>query len=80
MKVGLIGHGMWGANLARNFHSLGALAAVSDASRDRRKVVEETYPGVDVFENVESLLDRVESLLGSPACCCCWGVIEFIID
>ena len=58
MKVGLIGHGMWGANLARNFHSLGALAAVSDSSGDRRKVVEERYPGVDVFEDVESLLGR----------------------
>ena len=34
-RIGLIGCGMWGRNLARNLASLGALAAVADQSDDR---------------------------------------------
>ena len=34
-RIGLIGCGMWGRNLARNLASLGALAAVADQDDDR---------------------------------------------
>lgn len=34
MKVAVIGCGYWGKNLVRNFHELGALAAVSDNNSD----------------------------------------------
>ena len=34
-RIGLIGCGMWGRNLARNLASLGALAAVADQNDDR---------------------------------------------
>lgn len=58
MKVALIGHGYWGRNLARVFHELGALYAVSDASPEALASAAERYPGVrlesDPFELLKS--------------------------
>ena len=58
MRVGLIGHGMWGTNLARNFHELGALACVVDARDEVRTLVREKYPDLTVTGSVNELLER----------------------
>jgi UDP-2-acetamido-3-amino-2,3-dideoxy-glucuronate N-acetyltransferase len=42
--VAVIGSGHWGKNLVRNFHELGALAAICDADEDRLTVWKEQYP------------------------------------
>ena len=34
-KIALVGCGYWGKNLCRNFHELGALSAVIDATEKR---------------------------------------------
>ncbi|HAD88097.1 MAG TPA: oxidoreductase, partial [Rhodospirillaceae bacterium] len=41
--VAVIGCGHWGKNHVRNFHALGALAAVSDANPDLAATMAETY-------------------------------------
>lgn len=57
VKVALIGAGYWGKNLARNFHALGALAAVVDSDPDRRRASQETYPEVLVTDDLDRVLD-----------------------
>jgi UDP-2-acetamido-3-amino-2,3-dideoxy-glucuronate N-acetyltransferase len=69
-RVGLIGCGAWGKNLARNLHSLGALAALCDAEPDSLQRQAELYPKAACFSSVEALLasgslDAV--MLASPA-------------
>jgi len=48
IKVGVVGCGYWGPNLARNFRSLPdcALKTVCDVSQERLKHVTSLYPGV----------------------------------
>jgi UDP-2-acetamido-3-amino-2,3-dideoxy-glucuronate N-acetyltransferase len=43
-QVAIIGTGYWGKNLVRNFHDLGALAAVCDSSEDTLRRFGEQYP------------------------------------
>jgi UDP-2-acetamido-3-amino-2,3-dideoxy-glucuronate N-acetyltransferase len=55
-RIGLVGAGNWGKNLLRNFHGLGALAAVcetSSAVRDQRR---KEYPDVAFADSLEALL------------------------
>lgn len=54
--VGLIGHGHWGKNLARNFHALGALHTICEADRARHAEIRNLYPTVRVVSDVEELL------------------------
>lgn len=57
-RIAVVGHGYWGKNLARNFHQLGALAAVCDADASRCTVITEQYPEVEFLTEYDSLLDR----------------------
>src|SRR5574340_921314 len=54
-RVGVIGCGYWGRNLVRNFHELGALAAVYDLDASTREEMRRLY-GVPVTESVEQML------------------------
>jgi predicted dehydrogenase len=54
--VGVIGCGDWGINLVRNFHQLGALAMVSDLSKERLRVAETTAPGVSLTADPVKIL------------------------
>ena len=49
IKIGLIGYGYWGPNLARNFHFNNdlELTAICDFSSDRLKAARNIYPHVD---------------------------------
>lgn len=53
-KVVVLGAGGWGANHVRTFHELGALGAVADVDRERRRHVAEQYPGVEVLDSPEA--------------------------
>ncbi len=57
LKVGLVGVGRWGSNLARNFHGLGSLAALCDRSEEVRQRLAADYPGVPVHDSIDSLLE-----------------------
>lgn len=55
-KVAVLGCGYWGKNLVRNFHALGALAAVADVSPNGRETAMQVAPGVPVFDRLETAL------------------------
>ena len=50
LRVGLVGYGYWGPNLARNFNGNPdcALVRIADMSDKRRALAAATYPGVEV--------------------------------
>lgn len=57
-RVAVVGCGYWGRNLVRNFHALGALAAVVDATPAGRKLAAELAPGTDVVDSLDPILTR----------------------
>ncbi len=56
MKVGVVGVGHWGRNLLRNFHSLGALGALTDADSNALHQAEGEYPQASSHTSFESLV------------------------
>lgn len=54
--VAVIGCGYWGKNLVRNFHRLGALAAVCDATPTGRATAAEIAPQVPVVADPDEVL------------------------
>jgi predicted dehydrogenase len=69
MKVGLIGAGGWGRNLARVLHELGALEAIAELRDDLRKEMAHLYPGVRLYPDHEALLrTHIEAVaIATPA-------------
>ena len=55
-QVAVIGCGYWGQNLVRNFHHLGVLSLVADASEAGRAKARAIAPDVSVVEDVENVL------------------------
>jgi predicted dehydrogenase len=62
VKVGLIGYGYWGPNLARNLAEvLGfELAAIADPRQERRDLALRRHPGIAACADAQALLDREE--------------------
>lgn len=56
--VALVGCGYWGKNLARNFHQLGALAAVCDVTEPGRAAALAIAPSIPVVGTLEEILRR----------------------
>jgi predicted dehydrogenase len=56
-RVAVLGCGYWGKNLVRNFHALGALAAVADVSPQGRATAAQIAPGVAVHERLDAALE-----------------------
>jgi UDP-2-acetamido-3-amino-2,3-dideoxy-glucuronate N-acetyltransferase len=56
IRVAVAGAGYWGKNLVRNFHQLGALAAVCDGSPAILAQVEKDYPGIAVTADLKQIL------------------------
>ena len=59
IKVGVIGYGYWGPNLARNFYELPAadLIAVADLKEERRKQAASKFPQLVTTEYYRELFD-----------------------
>ena len=59
IRVGVIGYGYWGPNLARNFAESRTceLAGVSDLSADRLALVKKRHPAVKAVADYQELLD-----------------------
>jgi predicted dehydrogenase len=55
-RVGVVGLGYWGPNLARNFDELGALAALCDLNEDLRERYAARHPNARVYSDYEELL------------------------
>jgi predicted dehydrogenase len=59
LKVGLIGYGYWGPNLARNLSEADGiqLTTIADARPERRKAAERRHPGVRTCADDASLIE-----------------------
>jgi predicted dehydrogenase len=57
VKIAVLGCGHWGRHLVRNFHELGALAAVVELSAEGRAAAEGIAPDVPVHADVQVVLD-----------------------
>jgi predicted dehydrogenase len=55
-RVGLVGLGYWGPNLARNFDDLDALGAVCDLDPALRERFASRYPNAKVYDDYEAML------------------------
>ena len=55
-RVAVIGSGYWGKNLVRNFHELGALAAICDSDAATRRSFQATYPACRMFGRYDETL------------------------
>jgi UDP-2-acetamido-3-amino-2,3-dideoxy-glucuronate N-acetyltransferase len=70
MKIGLVGCGYWGKNIARNLHQMGLLGAVCDPSPKILESVPKLYPGALATKSVTELLkskDIDAIAIASPA-------------
>ncbi|HAF70306.1 MAG: Oxidoreductase domain protein [Acetothermia bacterium 64_32] len=56
MKVGLIGAGAWGKNLARVLHELGLLGAIAETRPDIQAELKKLYPGIPIYPDHRELL------------------------
>ena len=68
LKVGLIGYGYWGPNLARNLADADdgvRLIAVADARDERRQAAERRHPGVKTFADADAMIasDDVDAVV-----------------
>lgn len=52
----VVGCGLWGRNIVRNFYNLGALHSVCDLDKENLKMIEELYPDVDTTSDFNGLL------------------------
>lgn len=56
MRVAVIGAGVWGKNLVKNFADLGVLVAVADAVEDNLQSVSQLHPDVLLYDGATTLL------------------------
>ncbi len=78
-KIALVGCGYWGKNLCRNFHALGALSAVVDASEIGQATALSITPEVKITDNLRDVLqdDQVQGVaLSTPAATHCELAIQ----
>jgi len=69
-QIALVGCGYWGKNLCRNFHALGALAAVIDATENGQATARSIAPNEIVTGNFNDILidDQIQGVaLATPA-------------
>lgn len=59
-KVAVIGYGMWGKNIVRNFYNLNVLDTVCDLDADTRKRIKELYPSVNVIGDMNEIIANPE--------------------
>ena len=59
-NVAVIGCGLWGRNVVRNFYNLNALHTVCDLDEENRKNLKEQYPEVNIISNSDEIFDNPE--------------------
>ncbi len=56
-KIAVIGFGMWGRNIVRNFYNLNVLDIVCDLDDESLKTVQEQFPGVKVTKDFNDIIN-----------------------
>lgn len=59
-RIAVIGFGMWGRNIVRNFYNLNVLDTVCDIDEENRKKILEMYPGVKVTDDLNEIINNKE--------------------
>ncbi len=59
-RIAVVGCGMWGRNIVRNFYNLNVLDTVCDIDEENRKKVLEQYPGVKVTADFNEIINNKE--------------------
>ncbi len=62
-KIAVVGFGMWGKNIVRNFYNLNVLDIVCDLDEDVHKVIQEQFPGVKVTKDFNDIINN-DSITG----------------
>ena len=57
-KIAVIGFGMWGRNIVRNFYNLNVLDVVCDLDDESLKIVQEQFPGVRVTKDFNEIINN----------------------
>ena len=57
-QIALVGCGYWGKNLCRNFHTLGALSAVVDATEKGQLTARSIAPNATVIDDFDVILEN----------------------
>ena len=55
-KIAVIGYGMWGKNIVRNFYNLNVLDTVCDLDAETREKVKALYPKINVISDMKEIL------------------------
>jgi len=55
-NVAVIGCGIWGKNVVRNFYNLNALNTVCDLDEENRRNLRQQYPDINLTDNFEEVL------------------------
>ena len=58
--VAVVGCGLWGRNIVRNFYNLGALYSVCDLDKENLKMIEELYSDVKTTSDFDGILANPE--------------------
>jgi len=59
-KIAVLGCGLWGRNIVRNFYNLNALGMVCDLDDENLAKVKEQYPGVKITKDFHDILNSKE--------------------
>ena len=59
-KVAVIGYGMWGKNIVRNFYNLNVLDTVCDLDAETREKIKALYPSINVVGDMNEILNNPE--------------------
>lgn len=59
-KIAVLGCGLWGRNIVRNFYNLNALGMVCDLDDDNIAKVKEQYPGIKTTKDFHDILKSKE--------------------
>ena len=59
-KIAVIGYGMWGKNIVRNFYNLNVLDTVCDLDPETREKIRTLYPKVNVISDLQEIIDNSE--------------------
>ena len=58
--VAVVGCGLWGRNIVRNFYNLGALHSVCDLDEENLKMISELYSDVNITRNFDEIISNPE--------------------
>lgn len=59
-RIAVLGYGLWGRNIVRNFYNLNALGMVCDLDEENLAKVREQYPGVKTTTDFHDILNSDE--------------------